>query len=234
MINYLDKIVSFGILLGCLLFIFMGEKPVSAQTFLYWHIISFFCLGILYELPELFLSIFSLWKFKTKEKLLQNLRLFQKIIAVRLFLTHVTGTLFGVMTVVTGLCLIHVLAHTLRQGWLFWIIGVAAIFVAKGLAQHNVFIRKLYFLCEDPQNVPQLHHVLHNRWDTFLNWLELPAYIFILLADYYKPYWPLPWAQNLSQLASYLGSELAASTIYFIAVSILAYGLFKLFPPTSK
>ena len=190
----LEKIVP----AGCLLFSSVLFTPVfgfklSILPALLIHMASYFILGIFFELPELTLNARCLLKARNLEKLTKDLPYLKKVFAARYVLTHYVGPSSGILAVMSGLYLIHLGGYSLTKGWLFWVLAAAIIGLYKGMNQHNFYVKQLFDALRgetfDEESVKVLQSSILCPFDQVLIFSELPTYLFIYGAAYYKPGW---------------------------------------------
>ncbi len=179
-------------------------------------------LGLLYEFPEFALDLISILLLRDPRKVFGQLPRLRKIVFVRFILTHFICPISGVMTVASGLRLIQVGHHSFLEGWLFWMVPLAAIFVCKGLLHHNSYARALFyaFTCKNTEvDSVYIRRMIYSPFDVALNLMELPAYLFIFFTNYCKPTWPVPWP-GVFQKAGTLSPN---SSLIGVAIFVLVF-----------
>jgi len=215
--SHWEKIVP----LACVIISFMIMKPwgitcLPLKVVILIHLASYLALGVCFELPELSFNALCLYWATSKETFEGRFPAVAAIMQIRYVLTHFIGPVTGTLTVASGIYLAYRGAISFSQGWLFWILIVAAVGLYKGMYQHNLYVKYLLRLSRDRAFTRALQKALTSRFDQCLIFLELPTYLFIFWAASAKPAWfQNPWP------AWTLGYERATS-IWAAGMVILA------------
>ena len=205
-------IPSFCLALSVAIFTPIVGIVLWLPTALKIHILSFLALGILFELPELSLNIFCFWLARTESTLMRNFVLLQSVLRTRYVLTHFVGPCSGIMVIASGLYLVDVGGRSLREAWLFWIIVAATVGLYKGMTQHNFYVKYLLQVvnAHDEKSIAAVvgraRQIIYSPFDHSLIFLELPTYVFIYFAAYFKPAWPNPLEWGIRDLEYLVGN----------------------------
>lgn len=153
------------------------------------HATSYLILGLCFEIPEFSLNVWCLIKSRKPENL-ENISLFKKIFAIRYFLASFLAPCAGLMTITSGLYLMHERQSSLTQGWLFWLMFTAIIGLYKGFIQHRFYVRSLLRLLHSGiKNKNEIQYVLRSPVDHGLIFTECPTYLFNYWLALCKPAW---------------------------------------------
>lgn len=192
---------------------------------LWVHIISFLCLGVIFEIPAVCLNVSSLFLISGRRDWKGRAEGIRQNFGWQYWVTHYAGPLFGIMTVASGIYLIHAGGHSFNQGWLFWIMTAAVFGLYEGIFHHNVFVKKIInFIHERPldeQRLEKLRLIMTDRFDQALIFSEPFTFSFIFVTAYVKPAWFInPLACVTGRLEHSLGSAA------LLGLVILACGVF--------
>jgi hypothetical protein len=200
----------------------LGLSLQPARTF---HIVSFLVLGLCFELPELSLNGYCLWKAGRAESSGGIPAVLKRIYFIRYMLTHYVGPCSGLLAVASGLYLVYGGGYSFQDGWLFWILMAAIIGLYKGLTQHNAYIKILWMYAREmttEQEYKVFQRWMQSPFDQALIFTEFPTYIFIYWAASAKPGWLInPWAGWIGRMETAVYSPALWGVIMVAAGSVL-------------
>src|SRR6185503_20244413 len=106
------------------------------------HLASYLALGLCFELPEIIANTVCLY-WARQAGFENRFPAVAAILQIRYVLTHFIGPASGILSLASGIYLAYRGAISFSQGWLFWILIVAAVGLYKGMYQHNLYVKYL-------------------------------------------------------------------------------------------
>jgi len=222
---------ALAIIFSCVFFTPCVGLNLDFHPALWVHIVSFLCLGVIFEIPAVCLNVSSLFLVASQRDWRLRAEGIRQNFWGQYWVTHYAGPLFGIMTVASGIYLIQAGGHSFNQGWLFWIMLAAVFGLYEGIFHHNVFVKRiLNFIHERPldeQRLKELRTMVTNRFDQTLIFSEPFTFSFIFVTAYVKPVWFVnPLACVTGQLEHALGSA-ALLGLILLAAGVFLIPLFR-------
>ncbi len=216
--------LTFLLISGIVFIPVFGVNP-SFKVGLLIHYISFLTLGLFFEIPELSLNGWCLFKTRDQDRIIKDESLFQRIFMIRYILTHYIAPSAGIMTITSGLYLILIGKTSLTQGWLFWLLCTSTIGLYKGIIQHRFYIKKILCVLHEKKEISKLQFYLRSPFDNICVFSECPTYLFNYWLACSKPGWlPNPFFNFTFSLEQWVHSRA------LVGVLMVGLGGFLIFP----